>query len=219
MKAFVILSIFFISSTTCVVGQADRIFINSYLYQDTVFFVDTLVREQQRLKEDKVSFHKIKPKEVLTFEVDSLKKIVLLAEDKNLFFINSFKTDITIVHKLSAIQIDSFGSRMFPDNIAKVNLNQDETEELLLCYTEAEEPPALFKVAIIKLGIEQLEVLVETKPLFPFPSYNPFVKPKDIRVEKSEIIVPHCVGCESGKEGEEAEGIIRYKDGIYVFEE
>lgn len=219
MKVFVFLSVFFISSSTCVLGQANRLFVNSYLHQDTIFFVDTLVRKQQRLKEDKVSFHEIKPKKALTFKGDSLEKTVLLAEDNNLFFINSLKADITIIHKLSAIQIDSFGSRMFPDDITKVNLNQDETEELLLRYTEATEPPALFKLAVIKLGIEQIEVLAETRPLFPFPSYNPFVKPKDINVEKSKITVPYCVGCESGKEGKEAEGTIRYKDGTYVFEE
>ena len=218
MKVLVLLSVCFISSTTCVVGQANRLFINTYLYEGTTFFVDTIKREQRRLKEDEVSFHKIKPEKVLAFKVDTLQKVVLLAEDKNLFFIEASGANIAVIHKLSAIQIDSFGSRMFPDDITKIDLNQDGTEELLLRYKEAEEPPALFKLVIMSLGAGQLEVLAETEPLFPFPSYNPFVKPKDVTVKKSKLTIPYCVGCESGKEGKEATGIIEYRDSTYVFE-
>lgn len=217
MKTIVILSVILIGVVTDTLAQANNIIINAYLYDDTVLFVDTLVIEQQRLKEDKTFFNEIKPKKTLIFETDSVKTVVFLAQDGNLFFIDSSDGAAIVSQKLSMTQIDSFGNYMYPNDIMKVNLEHDENEELLLKYTEAGEPPALFKLSILNLDGEQAKVLVETEPLFPFPSYNPFVKPKDVQIQKSRITIPYCVGCESGKEGKEAEGVMTYEKGTYVF--
>ena len=45
-------------------AQAKQVFINSYLYQDTVLWVDTLVREQRGLKVNHTVVSERKPKDV-----------------------------------------------------------------------------------------------------------------------------------------------------------
>ena len=159
----------------------------------------------------------------LTFENDSsaLERVAFLAEDRSFFFVELLEEKVVTVHKLPPVQIDSFGSLMFPDDIMKVNLDQDGDEELLLWYTEAEEPPALFKLAIfepLSKG-KNLELLIETPPLFPYPSYDPFTPPKSIVIKKNMITIPHCTGCESGREGTEEKAFLKYKNSTYSFGE
>lgn len=219
MEAKVYFAIFYVFLKVGCYAQAPSdldIFINAYLQKDTVFFVDTLIVKQQSLKEDRVAFNKIRSKKILTFRKDTSETIVFLAQDGNLFFIKPSKATVTITQRLSMVQIDSFGSRMFPSDIMKVNIDQDKNEELLLKYTEAGEPPALFKIAILSLD-EEAKFLTETEPLFPFPSYNPFIEPKSVQIRKDKIVIPYCLGCESGREGKEAEGVITYNRGSYVF--
>ena len=109
---------------------------------------------------------------------------------------------------------------MFPANILEVDLDQDRRPELLLEYKEAGEASVLFKLALFKPNFtdKTLELLFETDPLFPFPSYSPFVKPKPLRVEDDRVVVPYCVGCEAGEEGQEATGVLRYTESGYTFE-
>jgi len=204
MKHFKVLLIvtFIIGFSNEIIGQGVDSHINRYLYDNKVLFEDTWEKERPSNTKTRFYIDTLGYIDTCAFNIDNKKLLIYLGENWSLHFLvlKSNKNKTSLLKSIRNLQKPN-QIFYFPRKILCEELTGDLTPEVISVFHDPDGP--IFKILIYqwKKNTNTLKKVFESEPYFSYPSWNPTIKRKEIKLTEKGIVIPYCEGCHTGEDG------------------
>ncbi|HQN92922.1 MAG TPA: hypothetical protein PLQ09_02305 [Prolixibacteraceae bacterium] len=147
---------------------------------------------------------------VVTYKDGNTEHYSCLAEDNSIHFLNFAGGKYGLIKSFMFLK-QGDGYLMFPKEIFSL-----ERGDVLVVSNEPEGP--IFNLSVFKWVNDSIENIFVSKDYFSYPSWNPFIKKEKVRLEKQNVLIPYCDGCQSGKDGTLKQNILIFNEGKRKYE-
>ncbi|QKG80883.1 hypothetical protein [Tenuifilum thalassicum] len=176
-------------------AQNTHIIYRDYMYNGKKLFSTTRIIPGSKSK----NIHeKITCKKLISLKHEDKTYISCLGSDMSLHFLQ-LSSDTNLIKTIIELNYGEDAS-YYPIDVYTFEAEKG-SKDIVVKFVEGEGPVYLIKIYRWDFSKNTISDIYTSQFYFSYPSWNPFAKKEEIRIEKGYIVIPYCLGCQSGEDG------------------
>jgi len=194
MKQVVAMLCFIICGYSLQAQNAHLIY-RDYIYNGKKLFSTTKIIPKTNSKN---VHEKVKCEKLISLKYKDEKFITCIGSDMSLHFLK-ISSDTNLIKSIYELNYGEDAS-YFPLDVYTFE-TENGNKDIVVKFVEGEGPVFMIKIYRWSFSQNVIRDVYTSKFYFSFPSWDPFAKKEEIRIEKDYIVIPYCKGCQSGEDG------------------